>query len=258
MSHFSVVVIVKEDKRSNSLRANLQLKASQLLEPFNEHTQVAPYEKDCWCKGREAKRAIENISNGKFGEWNIVREKFRNDNVELLASVEDARLKIVNLGSSFPADENHPFVKAYNKLQEQVDELWNTKYSGPKMEFEKTELEKHPDNKKPLDTCEDCNGTGTYQSTYNPNSQWDYHSLGGGWNGDLPGKRNIAPVKEIGGYRPFAFLTPKGEWIERGKMGWWGITIDEKSADEWETACAKVINKYSKEGYYALLYDCHI
>lgn len=34
-------------------------------------------------------------------------------------------------------------------------------------------------------TCDECHGTGTYMSTYNPKSKWDWYEVGGRWSGWL-------------------------------------------------------------------------
>lgn len=33
--------------------------------------------------------------------------------------------------------------------------------------------------------CESCKGTGVYKTTYNPDSRWDWYSVGGRWSGAL-------------------------------------------------------------------------
>lgn len=78
-------------------------------------------------------------------------------------------------------------------------------------------------------------------STYNPDSKWDWYSIGGRWGGFLPLKEldsegdhlttNEALVGEIDWeyllnekFPPFCFVTEDGEWIEKGEMGWWGMS----------------------------------
>ena len=57
--------------------------------------------------------------------------------------------------------------------------------------------------------------------------------------------------------RPYAFVTPDGEWHEQGQMGWFGIsTASQESiaqnADDWQEA----IQDY--QGLYLVYVDCHI
>ena len=73
--------------------------------------------------------------------------------------------------------------------------------------------------------------------TYNPNSKWDWYSIGGRWGGFLPLKEldsegnhlttNEALVEEIDWeyllneqFPPFCYVDENGEWFEKGEMGW--------------------------------------
>lgn len=84
-------------------------------------------------------------------------------------------------------------------------------------------------------------------STYNPDSKWDWYSIGGRWNGFLhykgaePGfaETNEAYIHELDmdyllEHVPFCFVTEDGEWIEKGEMGWWCSVSNEKSEETWK------------------------
>lgn len=84
-------------------------------------------------------------------------------------------------------------------------------------------------------------------STYNPDSKWDWYSVGGRWGGFLhykdtdPGfeKTNEAYIHELDmdyllEHTPFCFVTEDGEWREKGEMGWWGSVSNEKTEDSWK------------------------
>ena len=87
-------------------------------------------------------------------------------------------------------------------------------------------------------------------STYNPDSKWDWYSIGGRWSGFLrtkekddegnPIKVNQAQFKDIdwdymieNDIIPFNYVTEDGEWCEKGEMGWWGMTTNEMEQDDW-------------------------
>ena len=36
-------------------------------------------------------------------------------------------------------------------------------------------------------------------------------------------------------FPPFCFVTEDGEWIEKGNMGWWGMSFNEHPEDDWAT-----------------------
>lgn len=134
-------------------------------------------------------------------------------------------------------------------------------------------------------------------STYNPNSKWDWYVEGGRWNNTLKmkGKKPTyvnscklgdidwtnfkdedyypEPQHDIWGneYRklldnitwhftqnnpPFA-LVVDGNWVEKGDMGWWGMTSNEMSDEDWSKAFFTIIDKLPKNSI-ATIVDFHI
>lgn len=47
------------------------------------------------------------------------------------------------------------------------------------------------------------------------------------------------------------------EWYERGEMGWWGIVVDEKNPDEWDSEWRKLVESLDPETEVTIV-DCHI
>lgn len=86
---------------------------------------------------------------------------------------------------------------------------------------------------------------GNLISTYNPHSKWDWYTEGGRWGGYLPTKYGynadncVVGDVDWGKYfennqsGPFCFITEDGEWHETAKMGWWGMTTDDKDENDW-------------------------
>lgn len=81
-------------------------------------------------------------------------------------------------------------------------------------------------------------------STYNPNSKWDWYTIGGRWNGWLKLKEsqsgcNISTINNVDwdymfNHRlPFCFVTTSGEWYESGEMGWFASVNNEMPESEW-------------------------
>jgi len=57
---------------------------------------------------------------------------------------------------------------------------------------------------------------------------------------------------------PSTFAVLKdGKWYEKGKMGWWGITTNEKADDEWNNEFQKLIEDLPDDTLLTLV-DCHI
>lgn len=93
------------------------------------------------------------------------------------------------------------------------------------------------------ETCVQCGGKG--KSVKWP-TQW------------ANSEGNIVPVEDMPeSFIPYAVVTPDGEWHQKGKMGWWGISTEEKEEEEWEKACKDAFEKH-KGTHLAVVVDCHI
>jgi hypothetical protein len=55
---------------------------------------------------------------------------------------------------------------------------------------------------------------------------------------------------------PFA-VVKDGQWYQKGEMGWWGMSTDEMTQDEWNTKFWEMIKALPPETELTLL-DCHI
>ena len=97
--------------------------------------------------------------------------------------------------------------------------------------------------------CNGCSGTG--QQTIWPTDD-RYSSL----------DRNLVQVIDIPHeYIPQAFVTPDGEWHEKGRMGWWGAQIEDEEGRADKTAPFDQELAAAREAYanhLALSVDCHI
>ena len=169
-----------------------------------------------------------------------------------------------------PYDENivyAPYVQytreqAIAKIRKEIEDYKNGPYakylSSPKDYEENCNNEEHINylkNKFPKklewtdDECyQDMKGrfdedmiklNGDLLSTYNPNSKWDWYTIGGRWNNylkTLSGEttnEDYASEIDWKDIIPFAFVTPIGEWHERGEMGWWACVSNGKNIEDW-------------------------
>jgi hypothetical protein len=99
------------------------------------------------------------------------------------------------------------------------------------------------------------NDNGDIMSTYNPDSKWDWYSIGGRFDGELQLKNgdvaNEATVKEVDWsktYSPFCFVSEDGEWHACADIGMFAITSNDKPEEVWEKEFADYIKYISKEG----------
>lgn len=112
-------------------------------------------------------------------------------------------------------------------------------------------------------------------STYNPNSRWDWYSIGGRWHSYLylkelddnsdPIRVNQATFAEIdwdymidNNIIPFCFITKDGEWVEKGEMGWWGMVSNETPSESWKETFKRYINSIEDTNCLVTAVDFHI
>jgi len=118
----------------------------------------------------------------------------------------------------------------------------------------------------------------------NKNSKWDWFQIGGRWSGRLdpdydPEKdprnskaggelkwptqwvnvgnqvqvKDLKPAADLGF---FAYLR-KGQWVEKGDMGWWGVVSNEKQPVEWAVEQARIKASLKPDEWLTVV-DCHI
>ena len=112
-------------------------------------------------------------------------------------------------------------------------------------------------------------------SRYNPDSRWDWYSIGGRWHSylylkelDDNGDRVRADQATFGeidwdymidnNVTPFCFVTEDGEWVEKGKMGWWGMVSNETPSDSWKETFKRYINSIEDADCLVTAIDFHI
>lgn len=168
MSHYTTLVLLK-----NPDGEDIEELVAESLAPFNENMEVAPYMAKCHCIGRVAKDEARKAAEQKFGTINDFRKSFKGDgdkewqeHIRPFLEYENSLIKKHPM-----KDKPDPTCGFY------IGEYWESQVREGKL-----------DKKKLGQRYEDgsgCGGTGSYVSTYNPNSKWDWYVIGGRWQGDL-------------------------------------------------------------------------
>lgn len=52
-------------------------------------------------------------------------------------------------------------------------------------------------------------------------------------------------------------ILKNGEWFQKGKMGWWGMSSDEMTQSEWNTKVAQMFDELPEDTLISIV-DCHI
>ncbi|MBE7005347.1 MAG: hypothetical protein E7425_13915 [Ruminococcaceae bacterium] len=118
------------------------------------------------------------------------------------------------------------------------------------------------------DGCFDENGN--LLSVSNPNARWSLCRLGGMWDGGLmtrSGERvNEGYASEIDWEKtnyPFAFITPDGQWHEKGELGrgekaFMTAVLNEKRRDDWKREFMNAVTGLSEPDVRVALFDCYM
>lgn len=264
MSHFAVVVLLP---RLQAAEINAEI--DRLLEPYSENLDVPEYPKACYCVSHDAKMHGRKMAEKLVGSWNEQRDLF---NATQAGKALQARLRAAHEASDWDLHDTvaEEAQKQFRAFKAEFDQSWET----TKRDY----TENHPQYGKADPECEDCDGTGTYLSSYNPDSKWDWYRVGGRFDGLMTNNpqeseggfnfaskhetlaNNSVPVQELidsaEPFIPYALVTPEGEWIERGEMGWWGMSSGDKDKAVWDAQVIAIYQKFSSLD--AVLLDCHI
>ena len=173
MSHF-VVLVLSPNKPSSKEAA--QEYVEDLLAPYDESRDVAPYLKDCYCIGSLARKAASEQAAAELGNMGDIRDKYW----------EEMKVLTTTLMNGVP--ENYANAEASREARDKASKMisptWKERIQ-PIQDREEALRDEHPDKDKPDAGCEECEGTGKYKTRSNPNGKWDWWTIGGRWTGHL-------------------------------------------------------------------------
>jgi hypothetical protein len=262
MSHSTVLVLLQ-----NPNGEDVKELVAEALAPFDENKDVPMYQKDCYCIGSVAREEADEKAGKKFGTIVDLRKSFKNKKDKSDAAWQEHIKPYVEYRDSLIAshpDKDKPdpecgfYTKDYHPDGHKIGERFGdgsgcggtgkylTTYN-PQSKWDwyviggRWQGDLDPDYDRVKDdrnysVCRYCKGTGDRPDLTPP--EWkkecggcnSCHGTGKSMNWTLAphDEGNIKPVCDILVYVPFAILTPDGRWHERGKMGWWGLVIDEE------------------------------
>jgi len=260
MSHFFTIAIIPDDC------ADPKAEVARLLAPFDENLQVKAYKEECGCMRDEHREAKQRMLEGVLCSIDTMRDQH--------ATLQ----KALNLKDNDWKEDSNPDDVKLSK------ELWTARINL-REQFEAAINARVGDKRIADPECEDCKGTGQRKSKYNPKSKWDWYALGGRWNGTIRNAyrgeekgfnfdeqfrqigENVIRVSDYSDLlenpdtrdevSSFAVVTPDGEWLEKGSMGWWGMVSSESERDDWIDCLIATFDKY-RTGYVAVGLDLHI
>jgi hypothetical protein len=282
VSH-SVVYVLLRNALSARSEDSLMSAVETALAPFNEALEVEPYQRDCYCVERNLDIRVDEIAFKKLGyaDFNAMRDAFK-ERADI-KTLENTKSLLLTTAGGY--DKMGPDAKkSFHELNATLERYWRDEVIKPYRAAQAEALAIIPEaeRKRPNADCTSCHGTGTYESTYNPKSRWDWWAIGGSWAGEIQGRNEVKTLKDAYEERsifdntrlvtallevaqrpdtqnqwlPFAVLTPDGEWHERGKMGWFGAVANKQDKGVWNE---KVLELYrAHQDCLAVCVDVHI
>jgi hypothetical protein len=249
MSHFTVTVALPPDVPADAEKLSLAL--ADALSPFDENTVVNRYVQ--YTKEQLIAKARQDRDDYEKGWY-----------AQYLADPEGYAAR-------------HP----HNSLHlEYLRTVFPEKLTWTDEQLYASEIDNY---------VGDVGAEGEVYSTYNPQSQWDWYSVGGRWGGgwrfksavdyDYIGTQSSAfgmsedadkelatDCGRVGDIAPetfdgtWGYVTLDGEWVEKAKMGWWGMSdADESESGEakWKKHYMDWLASLPKDAWVVNV-DCHI
>jgi hypothetical protein len=291
MSHFACLVLTDEKEAFDVERAESIVMDS--LSPYDENMEVEEYETDCYCNNLVASNDARQMAEVECGKsLNTLRDEYWameedarpdwDEHIKDFVSISDRLEKEHKLYKKADPDcedcnGTGRVMSAYNP-----DSKWDWFQVGGRWTGYYSDYDPSTDPKN-IEECHLCNGTGMregwawmdedgvhYKDDWAKECKGCNGCKGTGKSVTWPtqwenSQKDVMPASAVLSMMNkeedpkgalFAILTPEGEWIESGSMGWWGMVTDEKDENEWEDSFKKILEKYSD--HMGVVVDCHI
>lgn len=281
MSHFCGLVIMTPEYAENN-------GFEDSLEKYNENMEYEPYVSG-EVSDYEKVRFLECYNNDKVNE-----DAIKNEFVDTHAGV-DGFQSFEDFKNKCGIDDRKRYVHtlAYDHKDEYC-KFFIEKFQELFADFD-NQYEEHGEDWNGSRWKKNDDGVWEEWSTYNPDSKYDWYSLGGRWGKSIKTKsgefvdecfldeidwspfkpedyeeeakkdwrgNEYHKLKDSVQYHytendvPFCLIID-GVWYERGKMGWWACVSDEKEKGDWNEEFMKLIKALPEKSLVAN-YDFHI
>lgn len=281
MSHFCGLVIMTPEYAENNT-------FEDSLEKYNENIEYEPYMSG-EVSDYERVRFLEYYNKDKVNE-----DAIKNEFVDTHAGIEGFQ-SFEDFKNEWGSDDRNCYVHtlAYDHKDEYC-KFFIEKFPELFADFD-NQYEEHGEDWNSSCWKKNDNGVWEKWSTYNPDSKWDWYSLGGRWGKSIKTKsgefvdkcfldeidwspfkpedyeeetqkdwsgKEYHPLKDSVQYHytendvPFCVIID-GVWYERGKMGWWTFVSDEKEKGDWNEEFMTLVKTLPEKSLVAN-YDFHI
>lgn len=282
MSHFIVgVILPKGHPNPNTNTAHTESTVEELLANYDENMEVDPHIEKCGCIGLEARQEVTKEVEMTLGTFEQFREKYHNlpkekqikwqHWIKPYTELEKRLLKIHPLRkkpmkSCSDCKGTGKYESHYNP-----DSKWDWWEIGGRWtgNFGMYDAQKDPKNYEP---CNICNGTGMRNDQIGiearkADPKYTCNACSGTgktmkWRLEWPDKDNTAIISDflklsdVRSRFPFAVVTPDGVWHEKGEMGWFGMSHNNKEEKKWVKEVQELLDQH--KDHWIIGVDCHI
>lgn len=290
MSHFTVVVAVPGDVPAYKIDAQLD----HILAPYDEGTSVPRYLSKTRQQiiDGERKELKDYAEKGYYAKYLSDPEEYisSTSNVGHLKYLGVPEVKLERVRERLRGSDNFLDKLTMDREKKEDEFVYRTPEEAERKELLDTTF---PERLARIDDDdfvyklgslwyegEDLDEEGNAYSTYNPQSEWDWWVVGGRWAGYF-NATNEGEVEDkfYGGTytnyshdgldrvrvselnsdirTPYAFVDLDGAWKQKGKMGWFGMSNDEMTQEEWDEAYRNELDALPKDTW-LIMVDCHI
>lgn len=286
MSHFTgLVVLTPQYLKKHRLEDSLGKYSENMNVPEYSKGPVSDYEKINFISSYKTKDGSISPEHNSKGLWSIMYDRLLKD--KKVPNFEETEYPTLYLFLIKTLGE-----KKFEKL---YVELFNELYPNLLNEFESLYSKNGDDWNGNRWRFNYITNQWEEYSTYNPDSKWDWYEEGGRWDGTIktkdgnfvnsgilgdidwtnfkPEDYSETPKKDWMGEEyyplkddvkwhytkssvPFC-LVVDGVWIEKGQMGWFGISTNNKEQQDWNYEFFSILDKLPENSEFHLI-DFHI
>lgn len=212
MSHFAAIVLTGD-------RDDPEGAAGRLLAPYDEDLACPVRMEACYCVSWEAWKEARAGFRRDHPDWNAQLDGFRKE----LHGIERQRQEATHGEGGGPVFGTiSEIAEIEDEFQPQTQALrdrWMAHLETEEQDVERRKRE-HPMFGKPDPECEDCEGSGETETTYNVRAKWDWWQVGGRFTGLLASDA-YDPMMDAQNFEPCMICNQTGKryWRKEQTVG---------------------------------------
>ncbi len=265
--HYLIFVVISPD--SANAAADLYETVSQKMAPFNCDLEMAEHEINCSCVGRQAEREAEQQAQKSCGTEAEIEARFEREH-----SASNAR-RIALFRLAYAQTLTKAETSELTQLSEKFSQNWDAAHEPYKRAYHEALLH-HPLKNQAETHCGKCRGSGRVKTRQNPQAEWDYWCISGGFSEnfstlvqaeseiEVESKRKtgseyegcLVAVRDLPAGGPLCHaIVAGGKWHQNEEMPWMPLRERANATAEWEKIYQCLIQKHHND--FIVICDAH-